>query len=579
MCGIFFVRGDPTLISKALNGRSSILDRMKQRGPDEQVFKKIDKTSVLAYSRLSIIDIDHSTQPAYSDDGRYVLIFNGEIYNYKDLRSIVGPVKNRGTGEAEVLLQMFLKFKENFAGYLSGMYAIIIYDLWEGIVFSIRDRFGIKPLYFSTNGGLFLSSRIDLLTPLIQAGLNKLELLKYFQTGLCFDSDKTFFDGVSMQPPATVFRFENNKLCSKSTYWSHLDLISNKYEITSKPKLIDDLYSSLRDSINTHLLSERGYALNLSAGLDSNFIRLELEKQMLLFDCYSYCYQHTSKNECLLMATFDIPQNHYKTPLHANDIPDLLSKAIKETEGPVGGVGMLGYFKNMIEARDNGVRVMLTGQGADELFAGYQQYLNPNRDLTSSFASDGTDLSDCGYLTDDFVNLSPPSESEASNISLFGDYFNDRRFADLTRNKLPKLLVWQDKLGMANSVEARVPFLDHKLFERFFLLDKDLLIKGRLTKHIFREVAQKKLDIRSIKKVSDQGKIFMPTPQPEWIKLELKAFVSDLIDTSVLADEKIVDKSKLRRDFQEFCASTNRGHSFFIWKFLNAELIFRMFAK
>ena len=583
MCGIFGVFSLDDSIDFNKFDQDAILNKLYSRGPDNQTFIKVDDHCALAHTRLSILDLANaSNQPVTNTDKSIWVVFNGEIYNYKALKKLTPSYSYKTRGDTEVILALYEKFGEKFISKLRGMFSILIYDKRHNLILSIRDRFGIKPLYYyHNNSSIYYSSRIDVLVDLIGSSeFNKKTLFDYFNYGQLYESENTFFEGVHQQLPATLMSFSDAGL-KKRTYWDSTSL-SNTISYSNYSELLDYVDESLAESINHHMVSDVEVAVNLSSGLDSNYLRMYMAskaKENHLTKCFSFCFDRNEYNECLDFDALNQDKfNIFKTRITPSNILNALEDTIKATEGPVGGMGTIAFWLNMRDASNEGIKVILSGQGADELFAGYKYYINVSKKQSLAkevMASDGTKLSSVGYLNMDY--FFGVSESREVNHLYYDSTLKNARHTDLVIRKIPKLLMWQDKMSMAHSVETRGPFIDHVLFESLFHIPEKFLIKGKSTKIILRDVARRYAMAEQDFKYLETNKKYMPTPQREWFKSDFFDYTMNLIEESVLHDVGMIDKVKLKNQYQKYANNQGADNSYFIWKFINIETMFRLY--
>jgi len=583
MCGVFaaFSIEKPLRINSLQ--KKSILNKLFLRGPDNQSFVNIDDNCCLAHTRLSIIDPKHSSdQPMSNLDKTIWVVFNGEIYNYKELRKLTPDYQYKTNGDTEVILALYQSFGNEFVSKLRGMFSIVIYDKNLKKIISIVDRFGIKPLYYHLNEGtIYISSRIDVINIFNKsAKLNTKAVGNYFLNGELFNDQNTFFSDVFCLTSAQILSFDGFKVDKKS-YWDKSSF-NEEMHFDNYNDLLDNVDNILYDSIKLHRVSDVEVALNLSSGLDSNFFRMVMSSQnpeSEFLRCYSYCFNNPVFDDSIDFKKYDNNQFQFNTTnIDAIDIIDNLEKTILATEGPVGGMGMIGFWMNMRDARKDGIKVMMSGQGADELFAGYQYYINNVSNESKKhivLASDGTSLGVADYVNKEYFGEVLISNQE----TFFDSSLKNLRYLDLTKRKIPKLLMWQDKLAMDHSIETRVPYLDHKVFESLFHIPKQFLIQGKTTKVILRDVAKRYAQNEFDIELCDTKKKYMPTPQREWFKKDFYHYTVSLIESSLLHKIGMIDKFRLKKSYQEYVKNPHSDNSYFIWKFINTELFFRLFFK
>ena len=292
-----------------------------------------------------------------------------------------------------------------------------------------------------------------------------------------------------------------------------------------------------------------------------------------------------------------------------------MSDAVRVMEGPLGGTGIFAFWLNMRRAMEGGTKVILSGQGTDELFHGYKYFyelkirqlyeagdmsavrrelvaLNrvhgsdigldspefsrmiKHEDTNTPRASDGSAMNQGGYLTSDFSSAF--TKEKVFEKERFADLVKSQVYNDINSIKMPKLLVFQDKTAMDWGVEVRVPMLDHVLYETLFAIPTEYHLQQGTTKFLLRERSKRYFDPID-RKAWEDVKMYMPTPQREWLKYEIMDWVREVIDTSILHEKGYIDKHLLRRQFTAYTKTVELGNSFFVWKFLNLEFFYREF--
>ncbi len=616
MCGVFGYIGDRT--------QGVPVDEVKRllhhRGPDDNGSRIFAGEAVFIHTRLSIIDLSSKgRQPMSNKDQTVWIVYNGEIYNYIELKEELSDYAFTTSSDTEVILAAYERWGEMFLARLRGMFALGVYDSREKKLICAVDRFGIKPLYYFHDDEKFIfSSEVK---PLWAAGI-KLEpddraIYDYMVYGLLDHNERTFFKDVRQLRASHYTVYQDGKV-NIYRYWDLDQEKRDSDEYLCMEQLVD---RKLRESISMHLRSDVEYGLSLSSGLDSNLLRCMISEMADVnkpLQCFSFCYAGTDYDECTCLREEcdEMGIRYNKSNIMSKNVLTELPTIINIQEGPIGGAGIYAFWHNMKLASERGIKVVLNGQGADEIFCGYKYYyenwlaeLYENNDVVSlthqldlynkehstdfklsdqNFeklllswresaavkASDGTSLDAHQYLTESFMR-----DSKHSPI-IFPQKYRSRTknsmYIDLFYKKIPKLLRFQDKCSMCWGVEVRVPFLDHILAEAVFSLPVSKLINNGKTKSLLRAAAQKYNDsLNSL--YSEQIKKYMPTPQREWLKFELAGKVKEMIADSVLHEKGYIDKYELMRQYDEYIREEKLGNSFFIWKFINLELMFRNF--
>ena len=611
MCGIFgSIGGNST---KEIGEKACAA--MKHRGPDGQGVLDFGK-GVFAHTRLSIIDLSPAgKQPMQSKDGRISLVYNGEIYNYKELKDELKHSYTFTTNtDTEVIIASWLRWGEKCLQKFRGMFAFGLWDAKEQKLFCATDRFSIKPLYYVKDNNRFLfSSEIK---PMLAAGVKPepcgQAIYDFLAFGFLDHGKETFFEGVYQLRPAQYLVLRDGSL-NIGQYW---DIKESSPRTGTEKEITEELSQKLEEAVKYHMVSDVEVALSLSSGIDSNFLRGTLEGFGERFKCFTYAFVDTVYDEsALARATIDKGKcDFYATEVTPKDFFPQYSEFIRVMEEPASGLGMYGYWLNVQTVHNKGIKVLLDGQGADEAFGGYKHYcyhrmadllrekrfeelekeveafnrvhgeslkfpsddfeefLRKKTVMSSMKAADGTDMASA-FLGTGFTERF--ASREIVPQKKWEESLRNAMYNDLFSFKIPKLLRFQDKAAMAWSVESRVPFLDHTLVEYAFSLPSQYMVKDGIGKYLFRRIAEKYMK----KSLAQAPKLYMNTPQREWIKGELSSAIKEMMGDSVLAKEGYIDESSLEKEFDAYLSQKELGNSFFVWKFLSLELWYRNFIK
>lgn len=504
MCGILVLSSENNrdydeLFPKALN-------LMYHRGPNAYGIEK-HKGLTFGHRRLSIIDINsNSNQPMQSTDGRYLLVYNGEIYNYLELRDCLSKlgVNFRTKSDTEVLLNSLITWGTEAIPKLNGQWSFYFYDKQEDFAIISRDRFGIKPLYYHlSNNTLIFSSEIKPILSLLKRspGINYNQMATYFTSGVVDGEEDTFFEGVKRFPPASFLTIKNKVFFQNAIkrYWNYPIERSKRLS-----KNYEELFYLCSDSVRLSSRSDVDIGVGLSGGLDSSFITAQLYANKTSHSTYSVKYDDKGFNEyefvSYLTQKLGIP-NKYTTP-EISDFSKNFDDILWHLEEPAKASGVFSQWQLLSLASKN-IKVLLGGQGGDEIFAGYHYYRNyinnsTFRDkikntriminsnirniLKSNFQSiffySPTVLGSWHpdfykkYLKKNFFNLIEHSRS-----------LSEKLIIDASYAMLPNLLKYDDKISMAFSVESRVPLLDYRLVDFAFSIYEDDLIKNGQNKY------------------------------------------------------------------------------------------------
>jgi asparagine synthase (glutamine-hydrolysing) len=545
----------------------------KHRGPDFAGKYLDEGYVVLGHNRLSIIDLSsQSNQPFKDNSGRYVLVFNGEIYNYIELKEDLLDLYDFKTeSDTEVLLAAFIVYGESCLQKLNGMFAFAIWDNQEKKLFAARDRFGVKPFYYSFyKSSFYFSSEIKALHA---AGISKIPHEKvwasYFVHGSYGMPNETFWEDISQLPGGHFLVIKNQQTIIQKWYSFEDEVTKQPQNLTfeqAKKKYVE----LLKDSIKLRFRADVALGFNISGGLDSSvllaFVSDLYNSQLLtpnsqpLINAYTFYTNNLDYDELPWVEKMLITTHNplTKVLLQANEVPDLAKKMSWQQDEPFGGIPTLAYAKIFEQARIDKVFVLLDGQGMDEQWAGYDYYTQENEATLQGVT--GSPFKS-NILSDSFLakavkpNYPKPFEDEVLN----------KQFRDLFYTKIPRALRFNDRISMLYSTELREPFLDYRLVEFAFSLPLDFKIRDGQSKYMLREIASEYL-------ASDL--VFAPkralqTPQREWLSEDLSVWVSQCfegIENSIYSNW--FDSKELQKELQLYL-NGNCQSSFHIWQCIN----------
>lgn len=621
MCGIAGFLGEP-IDERSAN---AALNAIAHRGPDDKgIFR--DGPALLLHRRLSIIDVtSRAHQPMVDAHTGVTIVFNGEIYNYQELRKKYDNVSYRTDSDTEVALMAYLKRGLDFVHDLRGMFAMAIWDPREGRLHLVRDRFGIKPLYWwKGKKGLAFGSEVKAILALgVAARLDLDTTYDYLAHGLLAHCPRTFFAGVEEVPAGTILSVDISGRLQTRRYWSpmeHAGVLSPSRDTPMQTDPEKVLWELFQETVALHTVSDVPVGVTLSSGLDSRFLLHALAANGWKdIDAFTYGFAEEEYDEIRRIDLSSLPLNvrHHTLSMRADETIASLEEAVRIFEVPIGGVGTLGVFGVMKIASERGIKVILAGEGSDETFAGYRYYgYSRLRDLYDSqspslnaecqafsrlqgeplapgtpafedrvvkrdsvvWAPDGTVLAGEPFLGEALDDCRaqdswarsrdwhPPLHAETSHLRA-------ALIRDIFVQKIPKLLWFQDRASMAWGVESRVPFLDHRLYEFVGTLDDEWLIKNGITKYILRRLYSRFCNIE----LTQERKHFVSTPQREWIKGPLREEITQRVRDGYLVRHGLIDRRTFEAGYDAYCASPELGNSFFIWKVLNLELLLSSF--
>jgi len=604
ICGILNFNGKPAEESRV----RKMMGEIKHRGPDDDgVF--IKENLGLGFVRLSILDLSVSGhQPMIDSGGRFVLVYNGEIYNYIEIRE---ELKSKGykflsNCDSEVLLYSYIEWGRGCLDKFNGMFAFVIYDLEKNKMFAVRDRFGVKPFYYSLDSQSFIfGSEICAVTSALDSKpvQNDSAIFDYIIFNRTDQTEETFFKNIKKLQHGCYIEIENGKF--KTGKWYNLtDNLGKSFDGT------EEFAELLSSSIGLRLRSDVPVGVCLSGGLDSSaivslllkdFNKKEIntfsavyEKEGYKYDESSFIYEYRDKLENMFFVS----------PTSASLMKDL-SDFIRAHNEPVTSTSHYAQFKVMELARSN-VVVTLDGQGADELLAGYHyffgiffkellkkgklfklssemfNYLKNHKDLyglktflyflAPSFVKTKARIMEKGYLEKSFYEKHSGENVIVENIYGAGSIY--KSLINHFEYKLEHLLKWEDRNSMWHSLEARVPFLDYRLVEKTLSVNSEYKIRKGMTKYLLRE-SMKNILPEKIRKRKD--KIGFNTPEDEWFRTDLfKNFILELLNSEKFGERGYIDVDKAKALYEKhLTGKINISRD--IWKWINIELWFRQF--
>tara|TARA_Y100000996_G_scaffold178362_1_gene139246 strand:+ start:1072 stop:2925 length:1854 start_codon:yes stop_codon:yes gene_type:complete len=604
MCGISGICGD-NWESNQLYAMTKI---QEHRGPDNKGhFINTNHKIGLGHNRLSIIDLSDSANcPMTDTSGGVTVVFNGEIYNYLELRDQLTYYPFQTTGDTEVILAAYIRWGERCVQKFIGMFSFAIWDESKNQLFCSRDRLGIKPFFFHTqeNTFYFASDAKALFAAGVPVKPDWKQWTTYLTKGYYDHSRDTFFEGVKTLPGGHNLVYKNNQV-HITPYWKMEDSPKGSSS-RSINDYSEELQSLVSESLNLHMRSDVPVNVNLSGGIDSGILAtiLDTSNYSVPITSFTSSFDDINYDESHMIPDLGLTNFvNMKHVTNASSIPSLAEELLWHQEAPYGGIPTLAYYDLHKFMQTSSTKVSLEGQGFDELFGGYK-YVQPyhyadivveqgwnglEQQISPKYLSPTVKTQIKSILDYNAVPVNQDSTEHlktnclSHNILHFDDEFAgfDRPFSrfldnilyqDLMHTKLPRVLRMNDKLSMATGIELRVPFLDHRLVEFAFTLPNHLKIRNGQGKFILREMSRAYLP----KSLITQNKISVVTPQTLWLKTELKAWVSDIINSTSFKTREIFDNHAIQSAYAQFI-DTDQNNSFFVWQWLNTELWFQKF--
>jgi len=654
MCGIFGV-WNLHKQSIELDVFIDSLNSIRHRGPDDEGYLLIDSRAgevasclgpdsaaninlprveqaysprfdmAFGYRRLSILDLSPAGhQPMSNADGSLWIVFNGEIYNYIELRAelqTLGYVFHTQS-DTEVIINAYDAWGVDCLKRFNGMWGLALFDKRKNRLFCARDRFGIKPFYYHFDGErLIFGSEIKAVLSYskIKRRPNDAIVYDYLCYGLLDHTNETFYEGITQLAPAHYLVLEGQNITIER-YWN-IDP-ANKFDIGAGSKADVEysrrFYELFEDSVRIHLRSDVAVGSCLSGGIDSSSI-VSVIKNLLVSEkvvspesigeiqkTFSVCFddprfderQHIEK---VLEAT--LAERNYTFPTPQNLVDDL-PRLIWHQDEPFGSISMFAQWRVMKIAAERGMRVLLDGQGGDEILAGYIPFYDSHWGTLLAQGRPGNLLHEwstyrqihhASYtyllqhtlfplmplmykrsvrfnrgrigLQNDFASKFQRRYPDES-IAYQGDPLSERLYHNLMYTSLPGLLHYEDRSSMAYSIEARVPFLDYRLVEYAFSLPGHQKINNSLTKSVLRNSMHGIVPDQILNRTDKMGFV---TPEKVWLSTDLKDWVDDIINSETFRTSPYMDVAQVKTLLDEHRAH-KRDLEFRLWKWINLHL-------
>ena len=584
MCGIASIHSSGSSLNNSEGFLDAMMMKIAHRGPDGDGKIHLKNQALLGHLRLAIIDLEHGRQPMISEDGRYSIIFNGEIYNYLEIRQnlIQKGHSFKTNSDTEVLLKLLIQDGIKCLNRLNGMFAFIFHDQNDNSWLAARDHFGIKPLYYSlTKENLVFASEIKALLahPDIKAKRNESALEQYLAFQMCLN-EETLFKGISKVMPGHCLQGRGHKIEGNVCYWD------TNYKIdshNSEEYFYENIRSTLEDSVRLQLRSDVPIGAHLSGGIDSSLVSVlaanKHESTLSLFHGKFSEGSAYDESKYAKIISKETKGRLYEVIPTASEFVDQLPNLLYALDEPVAGPGLFPQYAVSKLAKSH-VKVVLGGQGGDEIFGGYARYLvgyleqalkgaifetqeegehlvslqsiiphlpilKQYRPLLSQFWSEGLfDDMDARYFR--LVDRSQGVRSmlHSSMLERFNhdflfetfkkvfnhpdtlSYINKMTHFD-QKTLLPALLQVEDRVSMHVSLESRVPLLDSRLVDLVTTIPPSLKFQGGRTKHILKKTIS---DLLPESVLHRKDKMGFPVPLKEWMQGGVvRNFVADIL--------------------------------------------------
>ena len=588
---------------------------LNHRGPDDEGSVLLPGVG-LAMRRLAIVDIAGGQQPFANEDGSMQVVANGEIYNFNQVKDVLATRGHRfrSRSDIEVLVHAYEEYGEAFLREIHGMFALALWDGRRRALIAARDRAGEKPLYYTvTSEGLRLASEIKALLsrPEVDRSIDH-EALDEFLTYEYIIAPRTIFKAIHKLPPAHYLVYKDGQITVKR-YWDAADVEVRAWSVDAAA---DALRRTLGDAVRSQMMSDVPIGLFLSGGIDSSAVGIMLRDAQgssavssfsMGFDDGSYNELPYAREVARLCGTA-----HHEGTV-TPDVASLFDRLVIHLDEPFADVSLFPTFLVSQMAREH-VKVVLTGDGGDELFGGYDAYqaealagkwaglmpeaatraadavlalvpptdkkkglVNKARRFVDGLAHAPASIAQYRWMTflgaDAKARLYTPAFRGAlasadvyrpvkEALARIGhdDLLNRQLYADLSIYLADDILVKVDRMSMATSLETRAPFLDARVMELAFSMPGDLKIHGGTRKYILKQALRGLVPDR----ILDRKKEGFSIPMKQWLKRELKPLMERLLAPERLAARGLIEPAETRRLIDEHCAGrANHAHVLF----------------
>lgn len=586
------------------------LQKILHRGPDSQKILEIDKEIKLGFVRLGIIDLtEDGEQPMLSQEKDIIIVFNGELYNYKELKKELENKNHEfiSNSDTEVFLHMYMEYGLNMLDRLEGMYAAVIVDKNKEELYLIRDRFGIKPMYYSNkNEMISFASEIKALLdlPNITKDISKDAIAEYLQYEY-IQAPNTIFKDIKKLLPGHYIKISKGKL-KEYEYWDCNQI--NEQNMTIE-EAKEQVISKLKESLKFHLRSDVPIGIFLSGGIDSGLLVALASEEIKNIDTYTLKFEDGEFDESSLAQKVanKYMTNHHCYRVSPQDMSKLLPEMIWFCDEPLGDSGILpNYIINSFAAKD-GIKVVLSGAGGDELFAGYNYYFGSNKEKF---------IMKFGFIFKIIAKLLKkikPNIAEKIEIALLGisnpekhmirskEIFNPKEIVAIMKNEIKilekkeiyyskyknkglnsllyvdlktylpdDLMLLSDRTTMAHSIEGRVPYLYKPLVEYAFSIPEEIKTPKKQRKWLLKEIAKKYLP----KEIIDAPKRGFCSPILKWSSNDFGEYAFRILNSN----RSILREFWDRDNYKKFVSNKENYKNNFsrIYLLLVLEVFFRV---
>ncbi|MBP9853691.1 MAG: asparagine synthase (glutamine-hydrolyzing) [Candidatus Omnitrophica bacterium] len=592
----------------------SMTDALAHRGPNgEGIY--INGRVGLGHRRLSIFDLsDAGRQPMASPDGRYHITYNGEVYNWIEIRQQLKFNQWKSKTDTETILQSYIERGADCLQLFNGMFAFAIWDNQEQKLFAARDRVGVKPFYYGiSNGGFYFASELKaFFAGGFPKKINYTMIYDFLRWGLIDHSTATFFENIVSLEPGNYMTVDKDGNTRIVRYWDLVEIVNHAKTIDTQ-EAIEQYQMLLGDAINLRMRADVPVGAFLSGGIDSSILVSWLAKHYTggHLQCYTYEFDTGGAGEGLfaqevaqsLGLTTNISTLGYK------EVPEYFKKVLFHEEMPVTSLRVLSAHKLYEEYKD-GATVILEGHGGDHVGGGFEYYFaayildTMEREGTEaaqqefhkimdqygvakegrlskffncvgairrvgSSTQDGTPFVKTDCLDQTFLRTHQSNHVDFRRP--FRSHLLNAQYIDTFHHNLPRVLRYADRGSMAVGRETRVPMLDYRILELGFKSSEKARVFEGQQRYFMRQAAKNLLP----ENILNRPKRSIVDPQRRWLQHELRDWVQDLFRSNSFKTRGIFNQEQVIKEYERYCREEKPVTGFHIFQYINMELWFQ----
>ena len=544
---------------------------IRHRGPDQTGNYKDNYINIL-FNRLSIIDLNkRSDQPFRYKN--YILVFNGEIYNYLELKDelVQAGYKFKTKSDTEVLLFSFIHWKEKCLKKLEGMFAFCVYDISRKTIFVARDRFGIKPIFYYKDDNRFVvsSEKKSMFELDIEKKLNVEAMSNFILRGVYQNDKNTFFKKIYSLEPGKYLKIENKKF--EIQKWFELEVKKEKIDYEDAKIKLDHL---IKKSLRLSLRSDKNIAVSVSGGVDSSTLiykLIETGDNKIKYLVHWTCNDENDEKKFAKKLAKKFKKKLLISNFRKKDYFSYLKKVLNIIEEPFGGLSLMSSLKTFENLKQKKIRVLLDGNGIDEILGGYNHHISAHKKNFLDYRNQPVQGLKINFPQDILKKKWLDNLPNFKIQKKFSNPLKDSMYNDLTGSKLRRVLLQGDHLTMSQSIETRYPFLNNELVSFCFSLPNKYLIKNDYGKYVLRDLLNEKIFWDHKRPNQD--------PQTKWMhEFVLDRFVKELEKEEDFFDLGIFDKYHLLRRLKQWKSNKTGNSAFPMYMLLGFKFIKKNFT-